>query len=265
MARAETDPCNPPYVNSRAAMAALPPEYRAEPALALAGADGMDLVRRILFRGSDCKQTQRIGVLVLESGARRAPLQGQWRRPKGPAGPRLPTSAGDDSAADDAQRRWSNWPAPEFTQGCPRVLVLVTSRCARGVTAGAGTSVTPATGRRSAWWAATAPVSPLFALAARQPAAERRRGCRCRRAGSSPAAWPSSAECRDRRARPTSCSPATRHCGSRRSAWPPPRRRQSGVLRSPRRTRPSGCRRLRRTIAAQAMLMGLGFGSNEQL
>ncbi len=40
--------CNPPYVNSDS-MAQLPPEYRAEPSLALAGGkDGMDFVRRLL-------------------------------------------------------------------------------------------------------------------------------------------------------------------------------------------------------------------------
>src|SRR5690606_27698170 len=40
--------CNPPYVNQDS-MDALPPEYRHEPALALAGGDdGMDLVRRTL-------------------------------------------------------------------------------------------------------------------------------------------------------------------------------------------------------------------------
>ncbi|MGP1682732.1 MAG: 50S ribosomal protein L3 N(5)-glutamine methyltransferase, partial [Giesbergeria sp.] len=40
--------CNPPYVNAQS-MAALPPEYRAEPELALAGgSDGMDFIRRVL-------------------------------------------------------------------------------------------------------------------------------------------------------------------------------------------------------------------------
>jgi ribosomal protein L3 glutamine methyltransferase len=40
--------CNPPYVNSQA-MAQLPAEYRAEPALALAGGeDGMDFIRSLI-------------------------------------------------------------------------------------------------------------------------------------------------------------------------------------------------------------------------
>jgi ribosomal protein L3 glutamine methyltransferase len=40
--------CNPPYVNARS-MSELPPEYHAEPSLALAGGeDGMDLIRRII-------------------------------------------------------------------------------------------------------------------------------------------------------------------------------------------------------------------------
>ena len=83
--------CNPPYVNS-ASMAALPAEFRAEPALALAGgADGMDFVRTLLA-GAGAHMT-RDAVLVLEIGHERAhfeaafpALDAAW----------LPTSAGDD-------------------------------------------------------------------------------------------------------------------------------------------------------------------------
>jgi len=61
--------CNPPYVNS-ASMQALPPEYRAEPTLALdGGPDGMDLVRSIL-RDAPGKMTPN-AVLVLEIGNER--------------------------------------------------------------------------------------------------------------------------------------------------------------------------------------------------
>ncbi len=58
--------CNPPYVNS-AAMQALPPEYQAEPELALAGGtDGMDLIRKIIAQAST--HLSEHGVLVLEIG-----------------------------------------------------------------------------------------------------------------------------------------------------------------------------------------------------
>ena len=61
--------CNPPYVND-ASMAALPAEFQAEPALALAGgADGMDLVRRIVAEAAT--HLSDIGVLVLEVGHER--------------------------------------------------------------------------------------------------------------------------------------------------------------------------------------------------
>lgn len=62
--------CNPPYVNDRS-MAQLPPEYRAEPALALAGGpDGMDFVRRLLREAP--ARLHAHGVLVLEIGHERA-------------------------------------------------------------------------------------------------------------------------------------------------------------------------------------------------
>ena len=62
--------CNPPYVN-RASLAALPPEHRAEPVLALdGGVDGMDFVRHLLARAADHMEEE--AVLVLEIGHERA-------------------------------------------------------------------------------------------------------------------------------------------------------------------------------------------------
>jgi ribosomal protein L3 glutamine methyltransferase len=83
--------CNPPYVNADA-MAALPAEYQAEPALALAGgADGMDFIRTLLHAAPTHMTPD--AVLVLEIGHERAhferafpALDPVW----------LPTSAGDD-------------------------------------------------------------------------------------------------------------------------------------------------------------------------
>lgn len=66
--------CNPPYVNARS-MASLPPEFKAEPALALdgntaGGVDGMDFVRRLL-RDAPARMTEQ-AILVLEIGNERA-------------------------------------------------------------------------------------------------------------------------------------------------------------------------------------------------
>src|SRR5690606_6023812 len=61
--------CNPPYVNAQS-MSELPPEYRHEPGMALAGgADGMDLVHRILADSPAWLADQ--GMLILEIGHER--------------------------------------------------------------------------------------------------------------------------------------------------------------------------------------------------
>ena len=65
--------CNPPYVNAQS-MATLPPEYRAEPSLALDGnrsgaSDGMDFVRQLLIQAPGEMSEQ--AVLVLEIGNER--------------------------------------------------------------------------------------------------------------------------------------------------------------------------------------------------
>ncbi|MBS0317884.1 MAG: 50S ribosomal protein L3 N(5)-glutamine methyltransferase [Proteobacteria bacterium] len=70
--------CNPPYVNA-ASMAALPPEYRAEPAIALAGgADGMDFIRQLLRDAA--KHMTDEAVLVLEVGHERAHFEAAFPR-----------------------------------------------------------------------------------------------------------------------------------------------------------------------------------------
>jgi ribosomal protein L3 glutamine methyltransferase len=97
--------CNPPYVNS-SSMAALPDEFRAEPAMALAGGDdGMDLVRRILKDASRHLTAQ--GVLVLEIGHERAHFEHAFRRLEVAW---LETSGGSDQVllvTQDALKRWS--------------------------------------------------------------------------------------------------------------------------------------------------------------
>ena len=87
--------CNPPYVNAQS-MAALPPEFLAEPAIALdgnrlGGSDGMDFIRQMLAEAAACMTEQ--AILVLEIGHERdhfeaafPKLEVYW----------LATSAGDD-------------------------------------------------------------------------------------------------------------------------------------------------------------------------
>ena len=97
--------CNPPYVN-RASMAALPAEFRAEPALALdgnvdGGTDGMDFIRRLLI-GAPAHMNPG-GVLVLEIGHERAHFEAAF--PRLPV-VWLPTSAGDDQVLLVEREAW---------------------------------------------------------------------------------------------------------------------------------------------------------------
>ena len=82
---------NPPYVKT-ASMKRLPPEYRAEPCIALAGgAQGLDLVNRILAdAGSHLSEN---GILLMEIGHNRAALE---RRYPGIAFTWLETASGTD-------------------------------------------------------------------------------------------------------------------------------------------------------------------------
>jgi len=70
--------CNPPYVNA-ASMASLPPEYQAEPELALAGgSDGMDFIRQLLQDAPS--RMNPAAVLVLEIGNERAHFEAAFPR-----------------------------------------------------------------------------------------------------------------------------------------------------------------------------------------
>lgn len=87
--------CNPPYVNAES-MAALPPEYRAEPELALSGnrsggTDGMDFIRPLLAHAAEHLTDE--AVLVLEIGHERPFFEAAFPRLEAVW---LPTSAGDE-------------------------------------------------------------------------------------------------------------------------------------------------------------------------
>lgn len=87
--------CNPPYVSAQS-MATLPPEYRAEPGLALDGntagsQDGMDFVRALLRDAARCLKAG--GVLVLEIGNEREHFEAAFPHLEAIW---LETSAGDD-------------------------------------------------------------------------------------------------------------------------------------------------------------------------
>jgi ribosomal protein L3 glutamine methyltransferase len=82
--------CNPPYVNAES-LAALPQEYRHEPALALgSGIDGLDATRRILDAAKDHLNPE--GLLVVEIGHNRDQLEAAF--------PALPFTWLDTSGGD---------------------------------------------------------------------------------------------------------------------------------------------------------------------
>jgi ribosomal protein L3 glutamine methyltransferase len=100
--------CNPPYVNAQS-MAALPPEYHAEPALALdgnsaGGSDGMDFIRQLLQDATALMNEQ--AVLVLEIGNERAHFEAAFGQLEAVW---LQSSAGEDQVlllTREALRRW---------------------------------------------------------------------------------------------------------------------------------------------------------------
>jgi ribosomal protein L3 glutamine methyltransferase len=83
--------CNPPYVTA-ASMRRLPPEFRREPRLALAGgADGLDAVRAILREAAG--HLTRSGMLVMEVGSGRGRVERAF--------PRLPVTWAETPGGGD--------------------------------------------------------------------------------------------------------------------------------------------------------------------
>lgn len=103
--------CNPPYVNAQS-MASLPPEYQAEPVLALAGGqDGMDFVRGLILALP--QHLNEDGVLVLEIGNEREYFEAAF--------PGLPvfwmdTSAGDEQVLLLTREALMHWSQEQPTQ-----------------------------------------------------------------------------------------------------------------------------------------------------
>jgi ribosomal protein L3 glutamine methyltransferase len=100
---------NPPYVDAHA-MRAIPPEYRREPRIALAGGrDGLRFVRRILAEAGRFLRPR--GVLIVETGRHRRELERAF--------PRTPFTWVETSAGDGLVflvRREELPPAPDAVQ-----------------------------------------------------------------------------------------------------------------------------------------------------
>ena len=105
---------NPPYVTTRA-METLPPEYRHEPALALAGGDdGLDIVCSIIDAAPRYLSAR--GVLVVETGAGKSAVEAAF--PRAPF-VWLATRSSSDAVfllTRDDFEKWPDWLARRVTR-----------------------------------------------------------------------------------------------------------------------------------------------------
>lgn len=99
--------CNPPYVNAQS-MAALPDEFKAEPALALAGGlDGMDFIAHLLSGASSHLLPG--GWLVLEIGHERSHFEARFGGPDGLEPLWLENSSGADAVLALSAEQLHGW------------------------------------------------------------------------------------------------------------------------------------------------------------